>query len=297
MTDTGDDRTSILPFRGAEFFQFGNNVAAGGAAGGETHVDACRNIKLPGFFHSDPKLWFLQAELMFEFNRITGERQRAGAIISVLDYDIIQTISDLLGETPPSPRLYTRIKERIITNFSVSPEKELRSILRGEILTDGKPSMILSKIRHLSRGRCSEEIIKSVFLEQLPDNCRAILSLSEVDDVSRLAVVADKIVANFSPAENSVNAVSADNEILKKLEVLTKRIDALSTEPRSQGHSRSRSFSRNRYRPRDRSHHSRDFSKDKRNGKCFYHFKFGTNAKYCKSPCNLKEKSKPSTEN
>ncbi|XP_043485188.1 uncharacterized protein LOC122513025 [Leptopilina heterotoma] len=210
-------------------FQFGGLPFAGGAPGGGEHVDDVRNVRLPNFFRSDPRLWFVQAELIFYCNRVRGQGQRAGAVVSILDYEIIQTISDLLTADPPAPALYTAIKDRIIANFSVSPEKELRTILRGEIFADGKPSLILSKIRHLSRGRCSEKIIKSVFLDQLPENCRAVLSLSEIENVTRLATIADKIMANISPIDNSVNAVSMDNEILNKIEVLTKRLDELST--------------------------------------------------------------------
>lgn len=266
--------------------------AAGVAPGGETLAINYRNIKLPTFFSSDPKLWFVQADLVFECNNIRSERQRAGHIISALDYEIIQTISDLLSANPPVENLYTQIKERVTTNFSVSPEKELRSILRGEILSDGKPSLILSKIRHLSRGRCSEEIIKAVFLDHLPENCRAILSMSEVDDVTRLAHVADKVMANMSSTSgSSVSAVSTESEVLKKIDALSKRIDEMSIKPHPSRDSRSRSFFKNRSRSKSRQGQSRDRSKnDRHNGKCYYHNKFGEKAEFCKPPCSYKIK-------
>lgn len=280
-------------------FRFGAAGSAGVVPRCEAHVYDVRNIKLPNFFRSDPRLWFTQAEIIFECYRIRSERQKAGVVISVLNYEIVQTMSDLLTMDPPDPALYTAIKKRIITNFSVSPEKELRAVLRGEIFADGKPSLILSKIRHLSRGRFSEKIIKAVFLKQLPENCRAILSMSEVEDVSWLAQVADRIMANSVSTENSVNVVSADNEILKKIEVLTERIDALSTQSHQQRSPRSRS--RFRIKSGDRSRgRSRD---DRFGGKCYYHFKFGENAEYCRPPCSYKEKletkrnSKPDAEN
>lgn len=159
MTDKRDNKSSSSATNDNNLlngiFQFGNQQLAGGVAVGGDHVDDLRNVRLPNFFRSDPNLWFVQAELIFDCNRVRGERQRAGAVVSILDYEIIQTISDLLTAAPPVPALYTAIKERIITNFAVSPEKELRAVLRGEIFADGKPSLILSKIRHLSRGRCS----------------------------------------------------------------------------------------------------------------------------------------------
>lgn len=120
----------------------------------------------------------------------------------------------------------------------------MRQILKGEIFTDGKPSLILSKIRPLSRGRCSEDVIKSVFMEQLPVHCRSILALSDVVDLTRLALVADKIMAQNN--EQSVAVVSSDRELSEKVNALMAKVDALSTQSQSRSRPRNRSFSRGR---------------------------------------------------
>lgn len=220
---------------------------------------------------------------MFDYSRITSERSRAGLIISSLDYEVVQTIGDLITADPPKPNLYTEVKNRIIANFSASPESELRTILKGEVFTEGKPSLMLSKIRHLSRGRCSKDVIRAIFLEQSPANCRSILSLSDLTDVSRLSLVADKVIEQINVGDHSIAAVSVDNELMKRVDALASKVDPLST----QANQRSRSLSRNKTNSRSELNHSRNRSVDRRNnGRCYYHARFGRNAKFCNAPCS-----------
>lgn len=75
------------------------------------HVDATyRMPKLSSFFREDPALWFAQAELAFECSHVRSERARAGAVVSSLDCDVLQSIGDLITSAVPIPDLYTRIK-------------------------------------------------------------------------------------------------------------------------------------------------------------------------------------------
>lgn len=193
------------------------------------------------------------------------------------------------------PNLYTRIKERIIENFAVSSEAELRNMLKGETISEGRPTAILSKLRHLSRGRCNNEILKALFLEQLPPGCKAILSVSDNDDLSRLANMADKIVEHGPSLNGSIAVVTVKNsidnnetKILNLLDTLVTRVDARST----RGREKNRNFNnkRNKSQPRSRSK-----SNNGRNPKStannsdfyFYHNKFGINARKCRPPCRL----------
>lgn len=91
-------------------------------------------------------------------------------------------------------------------------------MLKGEIFTDRRPSFILSKIRHLSRGKRNDEVIKAVVLEQLPAHCRSILALSDSVDLSRLASAADNIMAQSN--EQSVTAVSTNDDLASRVELL-----------------------------------------------------------------------------
>ncbi|XP_051168398.1 uncharacterized protein LOC127286129 [Leptopilina boulardi] len=240
--------------------------------------------RLPTFIRTDPSLWFAQIELIFESAGIFSQRLRAGSVVTALDHEVVQTIGDLLTNNNYVENLYSEIKKRVIENFSLSPESELRSILKGEIISDGKPSLILSRIRHLRRGRCSDDVLKTIFLEHLPANCRAVLAVSETNDLNRLASMADRIMS-YSSSEKNVAAVSVDpdSEILKKLEKLTLRIDALST--RSRNPSKSNNHDRSRSR-------SKSNSGGKNQGFYRFHRKFGKKAHRCFQPCSFEKNSK-----
>lgn len=38
-------------------------------------------------------------------------------VISVLDFDVVMTISDLIQADPPKENVYTEIKQRLISSF------------------------------------------------------------------------------------------------------------------------------------------------------------------------------------
>ena len=54
-------------------------------------------------------------------------------------------------------------------------------------------------MKNLNEFDCSNDIIKSIFLEQLPAHVRAILAVGNADDLQVLAQMADKIVETYQP--------------------------------------------------------------------------------------------------
>ncbi|XP_043475815.1 uncharacterized protein LOC122507261 [Leptopilina heterotoma] len=244
---------------------------------------------LPPFIRSDPSLWFAQIELIFESYGIFSQRARAGTLVSALDHEVVQTFGDLLTNNNHIENLYMEIKNRVTESFSVSPEAELRSVLRGEMVSDGKPSLMLSRIRHLGRGKCSDEVLRSIFLEHLSASCRAILAVSDINDLSRLALMADRIVA-YDPSERNVSAISANSEIMNRLGELTTRLDEMSTRSRNHFKSNNKNHSRSRSKSQSRNNQSRDQgSKDKKF--CYLHYKYGDKAYRCYKPCSYKSNS------
>jgi len=82
-------------------------------------------------------------------------------------------------------------------------------------IVDEKPSHILQKLRNLAGRQCNEAVLKTLFLEQLPDNSRSILPICEDIDLTRFAQLLDRVSessktniaqvnvdAKASPAEN-----------------------------------------------------------------------------------------------
>ncbi|KZC05870.1 hypothetical protein WN55_06659, partial [Dufourea novaeangliae] len=85
---------------------------------------------------------------------------------------------------PPSANIYRRVESRIITTFAVFPEAKLRNLLKGQVFTDGKPSLILSRLRNLNDGACDHAVIRSVFSDSSMESdlkrvLASVVSLSE----------------------------------------------------------------------------------------------------------------------
>lgn len=55
-------------------------------------------------------------------------------------HEVVQTIGDLLTNNNYIENLYSEIKKMVIENFSILPEAELRTVLKGEVISEGKRS-------------------------------------------------------------------------------------------------------------------------------------------------------------
>lgn len=201
-----------------------------------------------------------------------------------------------------------QIKNRLISCFAVSSESRLRQLLKGELSGEGKPLLILSRIRSLSQDKCSGEVIKTVFLDQLPSNCRSALALSEVTDLNKLAELADPFIEVAGQISSSTSAVSQNNsndELSKKIDALSAKVNEMSLQNASRSNHRSgpykkryksksngRNFNnRNNFNSRN-SNNDNNYKGNKRNDSnnkdaplCFYHSKFVNEARGCISPC------------
>ena len=205
-----------------------------------------RTPKIPKFFREDPVSFFVIVEASFRQAQINLESTKADYLVANLDHDLIPHINHIL-ELEPKPRdIYTQIKTRLIASFSISAETRLRRLLRGEVISEGKPSLLLTRLRALNDGSCTDTIIKSVFLKQMPSHIRAILAMSNVEDLQELANLADKVseasqplnyqVATTSPGgiPNNIVSVSAPIDPFSALtEILTKQFERLSNEFRN----------------------------------------------------------------
>ena len=185
-------------------------------------------------------------EASFRQARINLESTKADYLVANLDHDLIPHIKHILELEPKPADVYSQIKNQLIKSFSISAETRLRKLLRGEVVSEGKPSLLLTRLRALNGGNCSDAVIKSVFLEQMPSQIRAILALSNVDDLQELANLADKVseasqplnyqVASISthlniPSQSS--SVSATNDNFSPLvNILTKQFERLSNDIR-----------------------------------------------------------------
>ncbi|XP_029672987.1 uncharacterized protein LOC115241388 [Formica exsecta] len=152
----------------------------------------------------------------------------------------------------------------------------------------------------MAGGQCNDMVLRTLFLEHLPDNVHTILAISEVVDLSKLALQADKIFemsntnvnqiclsTQSNNAGNSNNIKTEINELKATIEALTRQFKELRSKQR-----RVRNRSRSRFRSRfDRRNISPAPIQQEESGVCYYHRRFGKEAYRCLLPCNWKNEN------
>ncbi|TGZ54618.1 hypothetical protein DBV15_12249, partial [Temnothorax longispinosus] len=216
-------------------------------------VETYRVPKIPPFWKSEPEAWFLQVEASLRVAGITVDRTKADYLLTGVNTEVVAHISDLLKADPPPDNLFERLKERILSVYATSSESCLRSLLKGQVLGDQKPSHLLNHMNNLNNGQCSPAVLRSLFIEQLPDSHKAILAAINEQDLHKLAEIADKISETNNPNTSVVPFVATVNQaknaapsssIDKKLNQITKQLAALNKEVFKSRRNRSKSRGR-----------------------------------------------------
>lgn len=245
-------------------------------------VDALQPApSLPTFWREDPNLWFCQVDLTFASRSISSESRRFQIVASQLPYEVAVQVSGLLQQ--PGEKPYSSLKKQLIAIYERSREEKLIQLLEDTRLGDSKPSKLLRHMKMLAGDSASTEVVKTIWLRALPAKTRSILAAMEGQPIEKLADIADRILE----VEPQVAAVqvppSAIQCLTEQLNALRMDIDRLK---------QSRDNSRERHRPRPTSRgptHS--------TGMCYFHNKFGNNARRCRSPCTQRRHATEQSEN
>nr|XP_042907017.1 uncharacterized protein LOC122271093 [Parasteatoda tepidariorum] len=245
-------------------------------------------VKPPIFWRHKPKLWFLQLEAQFANGNITRDLTKYNIVVASLDENVLDFVEDILLN-PPMNGKYDALKNALLSRLTDSEEARLKKVLTTLNLGDKRPSDLLRQMKGLAENSISEELLKSLWLQRLPQQVQAILSISS-DSLDKMAEMADKIIGIFSSTELcTVDKVSSktfehnniSNEKFNSLEIsiaeLTKKFDTFITRSRPQDKS---------VTARDR---SRSRSQSSRYKLCWYHFKFGNKAHRCVKPCQFQK--------
>ena len=251
-------------------------------------------LKLPPFWPNDPLVWFAQVEAQFLTRKITCQSTQYAYVISSLPPDIAQEIRDLLM-SPPTENQYDVLKRTLIKRTSASEQKRLHQLLISEELGDRKPSQLLRKMYQLLGDKTLEEgFLRQLFVQRLPTNVQLILaSTPDTVRLDDLALLADKIIEAASPSP-SVAAIppvpSRASDADKNFAILQQQINHLTSQLRAlseqlQGPSQPRFRGRSPFRSGPRSRGPSISRSPNRFPNCWYHHKFGANARKCSPPC------------
>lgn len=224
-------------------------------------------------------------------------------LLSSMQPEVFEKVIDIIQNPPPSNK-YENLKAKLLERLSASEEQRISKLLFHAEMGDSSPSDFYRKMKQLAGTSTdvSESFIKRLWIGRLPKPIEvAIISVGE-KEISQLLIIADKIWE--ASRKNSVNEIVQDNYIasmtkavstraignnsseaslIEEIRHLSRRIQALeATVTPRRGRTPykrfARSTSRKRYTDRD--------------GLCWYHKKYGKDARACTKPCSWNSEEK-----
>ncbi|GFT16892.1 uncharacterized protein TNCV_3193591 [Trichonephila clavipes] len=167
-----------------------NNEMAVAKSNQETFEAYKLSVKIPPFWEEKPEIWFFQVEAQFSIANINQEETKFNYLVVQLDTKFIENIWDIIQSDEKNK--YSCAKNRLLSTFKDSEEKCIKKLLTGISLGDMKPSQLLRKMKSLTGVNISEKVLRTLWLDKLPDSIKNILVISS-ENLENLSVMADKI--------------------------------------------------------------------------------------------------------
>lgn len=246
--------------------------------------------RLPDFWCDQPRLWFVQVESILAPQKL-GDEAKFHLIVARLGKDVIQQVSDIVL-SPPADRKFHALKERLLTVYEESENRQFQKLLSEMQLGEQKPSQLLRRMRDLARSKIPDETLRIMWTGHLPSAVRAVLAVTESNDLEKLAVIADKIMETTRPIDISAVAQTSSSgsiDLVGQIAKLTAQVARMQRSRQSSRNSTRGHASRSQSRSHETSPYRR--RRDNADWLCFYHYRFAQRAKKCIEPCNWKTKN------
>ncbi|XP_055387972.1 uncharacterized protein LOC129616363 [Condylostylus longicornis] len=254
------------------------------------------HVRLPAYWPKSIGTWFKHVEASFAINRISSDLSKYNYVVAALPQDVAESIMDVL-EDPPDNNLYNNLKEVLTSRHSMSLERRIKKLISDEEIGNRRPSEFFRHLKQLAGSAATpgEEFVKELWLSRLPHVINIALISQNVQDIQTLLKTADKIWDAMQDARSVVAPIATKSEELinqNKIANLQEEIGSLKKiiaelKIGDAGHLKSRTRSRDRTRSRTPSR-----KRFRSTGPyCYFHFRFGKNARKCVAPCKYGAKS------
>ncbi|XP_078495551.1 uncharacterized protein LOC144751064 [Ciona intestinalis] len=174
-------------------------------------------VKLPAFWCSQPRVWFLQAEAQFQLKRITIDETKFYHVVSALDQDTACRLMDLLEE-PPVRNKYEAIKRRLLEAFDIPRVERAARLINMPPSGDRKPSALMDEMLALLGNHQPCLLFEYLFLQHMPEDIRPVLAGEDIKDARELARRADLLwharstSSEFSVSKTKKQVKQADKD-------------------------------------------------------------------------------------
>ncbi len=196
---------------------------------------------------------------------------------------------------PPAVDPYKTLKAQLTKRNTASEQRKLQMLFTAEELGVRKTAQLLRRMRLLlgdRPGLTDDSFLRELFLQRLPPNVRMVLaSTPDGTGLEQQADLADN-VKEVATSPTAIASVSTPPPLATEVDHLREQVSRLSKLVHNLSRTRSSSRSSNRpsrhpSTPPADSGETSD-SLDDHKTLCWYHHKFGSQAKRCRSPCSRK---------
>mgnify|MGYP001544679643 CR=1 FL=1 len=163
-------------------------------------------VKLPTFWPSNPRAWFVQAEAQFTLRQITSEETKYAYVVASLDQQTAARCIAFL-ERAQSADKYKTFKKHLIQTFELSEDERADQLLNLRHLGDRRPSELADVILQLNGNQPMHFVLRRIFLRALPSTVRNAIATSPLEDLRDLAREADRALAAMSQADANLNTL------------------------------------------------------------------------------------------
>ncbi|XP_028170712.1 uncharacterized protein LOC114360286, partial [Ostrinia furnacalis] len=157
--------------------------------------------RIPDFWRDQPRLWFVQCEAILGPQKLSDEA-RYNLVVTKLGKEVVEQVSDILLKPPESGK-FEALKTRLMTVYEESEMRQFQKLLSEMELGDQKPSQLLRRMSDLARDKIPDETLKIMWQSHLPSSVRAVLAVSDVQVLDKLAAIADKVMETSRPIQIS----------------------------------------------------------------------------------------------
>ena len=246
-------------------------------------------FRAPPFCNHDPSMWFSLVECSFKASTVTKSLTKFLHCTSLIPADVLTQVSDIVSVAAESDSPYEELKTAILSRLQSSKTARFQELLSKEELGNEKPTDLLRRMKKLLGNgyqTFDNSLFHHLFYQRLPSTIQKnLFSVKSKLSLEELAELADEFMATV-PTEHNISTMNSTTEVdeLKNLvSKLTLQINYLESQL-SQRPRRRRSTSRRRIRSKS----PHDI--------CFYHKRFGVNARKCTKPCSFTSRPKANGE-
>lgn len=228
------------------------------------------SVKLPEFWTKSPEVWFARVEAQFGTKGISTDQTKYDFVVSALDLNTAEEVQSVLTN-PPTVDKYNTLKTALIKTFGKSQAQKDNELLNMNGLGDKRPTALLRKINALNDD--PQTLKRALFLINLPADIRSILAGQNITDTEKLAEAADRI---WETRTTNIQQISAfptetnDKSISEQIQHFDMKPPVVETVA---------AIKNRRYS----SHQGSSTSPSV----CFYHQRFGPEARRCLHGCKF----------